>query len=126
MPDIFNATYIRKFFVDANRNNDSLIRVSSQFLSPQGDQFVLEKTTISPTAIQTTQSLEDLQPEVSDVYPFKIVPPKNSEGVTLIRAQTLESFPTAAQNYYIETIFERYNETAMRTVDKRFTELLVG
>lgn len=122
MTDILKS-YIPKFIVDLNRNNDDVITVSTQYFSPEGDVYVLDKRTVSPSVIQTTQSLAELQPEVSTVYPFKIVPPKDVDGATIILTPSIETFPTASQNYYTPIYFERYNQTVVALIDKEFTEL---
>lgn len=118
-------SYIPKFLVDLNRNNDDIITVSTDYFSSQGDVYQLDKRTVSPSVILTTQSLQELQPEVSTVYPFKIVPPKDIDGSTIILSPSIDTFPTASQNYYAAVYFERYNMDVMKLLDKSFTELTV-
>lgn len=116
-------SYIPKFLVDLNRNNDDVITVSTDYFSSEGDVYQLDKRTISPSVIFSTQSLQELQPEVSTVYPFKIVPPKDIDGSTIIQSPSIDTLPTASQNYYASLYFERYNIDVMRQLDKRFIEL---
>jgi len=122
MTDILQS-YIPKFFVNLKRDNEDVITVSTQYFSPEGDVYELDKRTISPSVIQTTQSLAELNPEVSNVYPFKIVPPKDVDGSTIILSPSIETFPTASQNYYIPVYFERYNQQVVTLIDKEFREL---
>jgi len=124
MIDILRS-YIPKYIVDLNRDNEDVITVSTQYFSPSGDVYELDKRTISPSVIQTTQSLQELQPEVSNVYPFAIVPPKDVDGSTIIVGPSIETFPTASQNYYAPVYFERYNFQIINQIDKSFNELTV-
>lgn len=121
MTNILNS-YIPKFLVNLNRFNEDVITVSTRYFSPQGDVYELDKRTISPNVIQTTQSLAELKPEVSDTYPFKIVPPKDFDGSTLIQTPGIGTFPTASQNYYIPLYFERYNESIVRQINRSFQD----
>lgn len=123
MANIFQS-YISKLFVDINRNNDDVITISTQFLSPEGDVFTLDRRTLSPNLIKTTGSLQELQPEVSDVYPFKITPPVLEDGTTELLSPTTRTPVTASQNYYVPIYFERYQPDVLRRIDKEFTELV--
>jgi hypothetical protein len=118
-------SYIPKFLVDLNRNNEDIITVRTNYLSPEGDVYELDTRTISPVLIQTTQSLQELQPEISTVYPFKIVTPLDPDGSTVLLSPTVESAPTASQGYYAPIYFERYQPQFLEAVDKTFTELTV-
>lgn len=124
MINILNS-YVPKFLVDLNRDNDDIISVETKYLSPQGDVYVLDKRTVSPVMIQTTQSLQELRPEVSDVYPFKIVTPLDVDGSTILISPTPTSQPTASQGYYVPIYFERYNIQFMENVNRQFSELTV-
>lgn len=124
MIDILNS-YIPKFLVDLGRNNDDVIKVTTNYFSPQGDIYQLDTRAISPVMVQTTQSLEGLQPETSNVYPFKIVTPIDVDGATILLSPTLTSEPTASQGYYVPIYFERYQQNFMENIDKNFTELTV-
>jgi hypothetical protein len=75
--------------------------------------------------VQTTQSLEELRPEISDVYPFKIVTPLDFDGSTLILTPSIETQPTASQGYYVPIYFERFNPTILNVIDRSFNELTV-
>lgn len=124
MIDILQS-YIPKFIVDLNRDNEDIITVSTQYFSPDGDVYELDKRTVSPSVIQTTQSLQELQPETSNVYPFAIVPPKDYDNSTILLSPSIETFPTASQNYYAPVYFERYNFQIIGLIDKNFNELTV-
>lgn len=116
-------TYIPKFVVDLNRNNPDSFIVSTSYFSPEGDQFILDRRAVSPSVVITTQSLQDLQPEVSNTYPFKIVPPKEPDGSTLLLSPSVETEITASQNYYTPIYFERYDIDVLRALDRSFKEL---
>jgi hypothetical protein len=118
-------SYIPKFIVDLNRNNDDIITVRTNYLSPEGDVYELDTRTISPVLVQTTQSLEELQPEISTVYPFKIVTPLDPDGSTVLLSPTPLFAPTASQGYYVPIYFERYQLEFVQNVDRNFTELTV-
>lgn len=124
MPDILNS-YIPKFLVDLKRNNDDVIKVSTQYLSNDGYQYELVEETISPVLLQTTQSLQELRPEVSNVFPFKTVTSIQPDGSTLLLTPSVETVPTASQGYYVPIYFERYSQTVIQNIDKTFTELTV-
>ena len=118
-------SYIPKFIVDLNRNNDDIITVRTNYLSPEGDVYELDTRTISPVLVQTTQSLEELRPEISTVYPFKIVTPLDPDGSTVLLSPTPVSAPSASQGYYVPIYFERYQLEFVQNVDRNFTELTV-
>lgn len=120
--DIFQS-YISKVFINLNTANDDVVRITSKKLSPSGDIFELDLRTISPSLIQTKRSIEELQPEVSDTFPFKIVTPLDDDGAVIILSPTLETEVTASQHYYVPVYFERYNLDILRNIDKEFTEL---
>ena len=90
MASIFQS-YISKVFIQTNTDNDDVVTISTQFLSPEGDVFTLDRRTLSPNIIKTTGSLEELKPEVSDIYPFKISTPILQDGSTEILSQTISS-----------------------------------
>lgn len=117
--------YIPRFIVGLQRKNDDLIFVSASYLSREGDIYQLDKRTVSSTSlIFTTQSFNELSFETSDVYPFAIVPPKDFDGTTIIQSPSLETVPTASQNYYAPIYFERYTEDVMRSIDKSFSDVV--
>lgn len=119
-------TYISKVLVDLNRNNEDIVTVRTKYFSLQGDIYELDRRTISPVLIQTTQSLQELRPELSDTYPFKIVTPIDYDGSTIILSAGVETAPTASQGYYVPIYFERYNQEVLRNIDTTFTELSSG
>ena len=125
MLNILNS-YIPKFLVDLKKNNEDIIIVSSSYFSPEGDVYELDTRTLSPNLIQTTQSLQELQPEISTVYPFKIVTPLDFDGATILQSPSMTTEPTASQGYYAPIYFERYNADVIRNIDTRFTELTTG
>lgn len=119
-------TYIPKFLVTLkNKENNDLIFVSSSNFSANGDVYVLDTRTVSPNVIATEQSLNDLQPDVSDVYPFKIVTPIDTDGSTIVYTPTLENPPTASQHYYAPLYFERYKAGVVNAINRQFTELTI-
>lgn len=124
MIDILQS-YIPKFIVDLNRDNEDVIKVSTRYFSPEGDVYELDKRTVSPSVIQTTQSLQELRPETSDVYPFAVVTPKDYDNSTILLSPSVETFVTASQNYYAPVYFERYNFDVINVIDKNFNELTV-
>lgn len=124
MSNILNS-FIPKYLVDLNRDNEDIITVSTKYFSQNGDVYELDKRTVSPVMIQTTQSLEELRPEVSDTYPFKIVMPLDFDGSTLLLTPSIETQPTASQGYYVPIYFERFNSEVLRSIDKSFSELTV-
>ena len=124
MNSIFNS-YIPKFLVDLNKNNEDIITVTTKYFSPEGDIYELDTRTLSPNLIQTTQSLQELQPEISTVYPFKIVTPLDFDGSTILQSPSMTTQPTASQGYYAPIYFERYNADVIRNIDTRFTELSI-
>lgn len=124
MINILNS-YIPKFVVDLKRNNEDIIKVTTRYLSPEGDVYVLDTRTVNPVLVQTTQSLQELRPEISTVYPFKIVTPVDIDGSTVLLSPTITTAPTASQGYYVPIYFERYQTTFLENIDKQFTELTV-
>lgn len=120
-------TYIPKFLVTLkNKANDDLIFVSSSNFSANGDVYVLDTRVVSPNVIATTQSLNELQPDVSDVYPFKVVTPLDTDGSTIVYTPTLENPPTASQHYYAPLYFERYKSNVVNAISRNFTELVIN
>lgn len=118
-------SYIPKFLVELNRNNDDVINVTTRYLSTDGDVYELDKRAISPIMVQTTQSIQELRPEISNVYPFKVITPIDPDGSTVILSPTIEAIPTASQGYYVPIYFERYRTDIVENINKNFTELTV-
>ena len=118
-------SYIPKFLVELNRNNDDVINVTTRYLSTEGDVYELDRRAISPIMVQTTQSIQELKPEISNVYPFKVVTPIDPDGSTVILSPTIEAIPTASQGYYVPIYFERYRTEIVDNINKNFTELTV-
>lgn len=118
-------TYISKIFVNQNTNNNDVTKITTEFLSPEGDVFTLETRAISPIVIQTTSSVNELQPEVSDSYPFKIVTPTDLDGSTILLSPNAQTIVTASQNYYSPIYFERYRKDVLDLIDRQFNELQV-
>jgi hypothetical protein len=115
--------YISKIYVNLQTTNDDVVVVETKKLSSNGDIFELDRRVISPNVIQTAKSLDELQPEISDTFPFKIVPPTDQTGKMLLSVPSLENEVTASQNYYTPIYFERYNLDILREIDKEFLEL---
>lgn len=121
MPNSFNS-YIPKYIVDLNRESGEETTVTTPYFSAEGDVYLLDSRTIPPSVIQTTQTLNDLQPEVSYNYPFKIVPPRDFDSASIIQSPGIETVPTASQNYYATIYFERYNSDVIANINKSFTD----
>ena len=124
MLNILNS-YIPKFLVDLKKNNEDIIIVSSSYFSLNGDVYELDTRTLSPNLVQTTQSIQELQPEISTIYPFKIITPLDFDGSTILQSPSMTTQPTASQGYYAPIYFERYNPDVIRNIDTTFNELTV-
>lgn len=120
--NIFQS-YISKVFIESQTQNSDIITIETNFLSPEGDAFTLERRVLNPTLLKTTSSINELKPEVSDVYPYKIVTPVLDDGTTLLVSPTIDTPVTASQNYYVPIYFERYSPDILRRIDRNFTEL---
>ncbi len=125
MSNIFNS-YIPKFLVDLKKDNDEIITVTTKYFSEGEDVYEVDTRILSPNLIQTTQSLQELRPEISTVYPFKIVTPLDFDGATVLQSPSINTEPTASQGYYAPIYFERYNVDVIRNIDTQFTELTTG
>jgi hypothetical protein len=124
MPNIFQS-YIPKFLVDVINTNNDIITVTTKYFSPSEDVYELDTRTVAPVLVQTTQSLQELQPEISNVYPFKIVTPIDFDGATILQSPGVNTTPTASQGYYVPIYFERYDPDVIRNIDTTFIELTV-
>jgi hypothetical protein len=116
-------SYISKLYVDASRNNDDIIKVETEYLSPEGDVFIVDRRTVSPVMVPTTSSIQELQPEVSTSYPYKIVTPLDIDSSTVILSPTIDTPVTASQNYYVPVYFELYKKEVLDAINKEFFEL---
>jgi hypothetical protein len=124
MPNNLFDNYIKKFLIQVDQQNDDVLYVSSSYFSVERDVYVVDRALISPSVIQTTQSLQQLQFETSDVYPYKIITPV-IDGATVIYSPGVETEPTASQFYYAPVYFERYSPEVIANIDRTFNELLV-
>lgn len=122
--NILNS-YIPKFLVDLKRNNEDVITVTTQYLSTDGDVYQLDTRTVSTSSIQTTQSLQELQPEISLVFPFRGPVKLDYDNSTLMLVPSITTVPTASQDYYAPVSFERYKQDVVALIDKEFSELTV-
>jgi hypothetical protein len=118
--------YISKIYVDVKTSNDDVVTVTTKKFSSSNEIFELDRRVISPSVLLSEKNLEELQPEVSDVYPFAIVPPEDSTGKTIIYSPTIENEVTASQNYYTSVYFERYDLDVLREINRDFEELESG
>jgi hypothetical protein len=118
-------SFVPKFLVNLKKANDDIITVTTKNFSPQGDQYVVDKRVVLPSVVQTTQSLQELQPEISYTYPYKIVTPLDYDGSTIVISPSRNSDPTASQGYYVPIYFERYNRDVIKNINKNFTELVL-
>lgn len=124
MNNIFD-TYLPKFLVNLKRDNEDVLYVSSSKFSPEGDVYTLDVRTVSPNVLQTEQTINELKPDVSDVYPFKIVLPIDVDSSNVLQIPSINSTPTASQYYYVPVYFERYTPETYDTIDKKFRELTI-
>jgi hypothetical protein len=115
-------TYLPRFLVERRAKNGDVVTVTSQYLD-EGNIYELDQRVIVPQVVQTEESLLELKPEVSEIFPFKIVLPVEDDGSTLLLSRTVTTPVTASQNYYIPLYFERYNVNIMRAINKDFEEL---
>jgi hypothetical protein len=122
--DILNS-YIQTFIVYLLRENDDVITVSTRYLSPNNDTYELDKRTISPVMIQTTQSIQELRPEISTVYPFRAPVELDYDNSAILLSPSVSAIPTASQDYYVPIYFERYKTDVVSLLDKDFVELTV-
>jgi hypothetical protein len=120
--NIFN-NYIPKFVVELNRANEDIRFVSTSYFDQNGDVYVLDARTVNPSVIQTTQSLQELRPEISTTFPFKIVLPLDFDSANILQVPSIEGVPTASQHYYAPIYFERYTPDILQLIDRTFTEL---
>lgn len=120
-----SINYISSFLTSVDNVNQQTVSVSSSVLSNKGDTFTLNFATLSPNNIITTQSFNDLAVETSDVYPKKIVTPKDTDGSTILLIASINTAPTASQNYYVPLRFERFKQQVVQLIDTQFTELTV-
>lgn len=120
--NILNS-YIPKFLINLNRDNEDIIKVNTRYFSPEGDVYELDKRTIAPVVIQTQESLNELRIETSSVYPVRIVAPLDFDGAVLIEVPSIETVPTASQSYFMPIYFERYSPEVIRNLDRNFVEL---
>lgn len=124
MNKIFD-TYVPKFLVNLTRDNEDIRYVSSSTFSADGDVYELDVRVVSPNVLQTEKSINELRPNVSDTYPFKIVLPLEKDSSNVLQISSLNTFPTASQYYYVPMYFERFTVSTHRTVDKQFTEFAI-
>jgi hypothetical protein len=114
-------TYLPRFLVERRAKNNDVVTVTSQYIFGN-NIYELDQRVIDPKVVQTEESLIELKPEVSAIYPYKIVLPTEEDGATLLLSRTINTPVTASQNYYIPLYFERYNIDIMRAINKDFEE----
>jgi hypothetical protein len=115
--------FISKLYVNVNARNDDIIKITTRKFSSSGDTFELDTRAILPSVIQTEKSINELNPEISNTYPFKVVVPVDEAGKTTIYSPTIDYEVTASQSYYVPVYFERYDPDIIREIDKEFREL---
>lgn len=115
--------YISKVFVNTRNNDDDVIQISTERLTDEGDIFVVDERVLSPSLVKTQTSIDELKPEVSNAYPFKITTPVDEADSTIILSPRIDTPVTASQNYYVPIYFERYDIDTIRLIDRSFTEL---
>ena len=122
--NIFQS-YISKVFIESQTQNSDVVIIETNFLSPGGDSFTLERRVLEPVLLETTSSINELRPEISNQYPFKTVPSRDTDGSVILYSRTIDTPVTASQNYYAPIYFERYTPEILQRIDKNFTELTV-
>jgi hypothetical protein len=122
MDSLFD-TFISKKLVDSKKKNRDFVDVEYTKLDDNDVPYTIYRREISPSILHTEEDLIELKPEVSDIYPFKIVTPTNADGVTEILTPSLTAYPTASQNYYIPVYTEYYTHEVLRLIDREFREL---
>jgi hypothetical protein len=122
MADIFTS-YISKLLINRRGENGGIIKVKTTAFSPSGDVFEFDERITFPRVIQTEDSIAELKPEVSEIYPYKIVLPIEEDGANFLRSPSVSTEVTASQNYYAPVYFERYNPEVLAFIDKEFKEL---
>lgn len=118
-------SYISKVIVNQQTKNNDVVKISTEYLSPEGDVYTLDTEAISPSVIQTTTSINELEPEVSNVYPYKSVTSIDFDGSTILLTPTVDRIVTSSQNYYAPVYFERYKKEVLTSIDKNFYELIL-
>jgi hypothetical protein len=124
MADVLR-NYINKVVAVTDFKNKDVVTIETRGFTEAGDVFTLEERTIAPSLIQTTRDLQELNPETSNTFPYKIVPPKDQDGATILLSPSVDSPVTASQNYYVPIYSERYNIDIIRFIEKDFTELTI-
>lgn len=122
MRDIFNS-YLPKFLVELKRKNEDIAVVTTKYIGSGNELYELDTRVIAPIVVSTTRSLQELQPEISTAYPFKIVTPLDYDGATILQSPSVDTQPTASQGYYAPIYFERYNKEVLKEIDTEFKEL---
>jgi hypothetical protein len=122
MASLFD-TFIPKKIVDSKKQNRDVVEVEYKQLDDNNLTYAIYQREISPSVLHSEDDLFELKPEVSQIYPFKIVTPVNDEGMTEILTPGITSHPTASQNYYIPVYIEYYDHNVLRLIDREFTEL---
>lgn len=114
---------LNKVIITSDIANSDIVKIQTRAFSPNGDVFTIDTRTVSPSFVQTERDVEQLRPELSNVYPYKIVLPKDTDGSTILLSPDIGAPVTASQNYYTPLYYERYNLDVLRLIDRQFTEL---
>jgi hypothetical protein len=118
-----SKTFVPTKIVDSKKQNEDIVNVEYKKLDDDNFVYTIYQRELSPSILLTESDLFELKPEVSEIYPFKIVTPVSDEGVTEILAPSITSHPTASQNYYIPIYTEYYVHDVLRLIDRSFVEL---
>jgi hypothetical protein len=119
----YTVSYISIALADAKKTNPNAIIVETDYIE-DGKTFTLAKGAIPQNAL-ISASTDDINLiyETSQIYPYKVVTPKDESGATIIYSPNIQTFVTASQNYYTKLKFERYQQSILRSIDKSFLEL---
>jgi hypothetical protein len=116
-------SFVPKVLVSSRFNNKDIVNIETTELDENNFEYKIYERVLQPSAIVTENNLIELQPEISEVYPFKIVPPVTETGVTRLLSPSITTAPTASQNYYLPLYEERYNHDVLRLLVRDFVEL---
>jgi hypothetical protein len=118
-----SRVYVQAFGLEGNQ-------VSTDFFGDDTDTFELVEESLRTFQTQSLGNLDKVTTLDTDIptvysYPFKTKVEKTLDSASLVYVQSVSTFPTASQYYYVPMVFERYQPSIMRAIDKEFTQLEV-
>jgi hypothetical protein len=117
---------LNKVIISSDVANSDMIKVSTSVLSSNGDVYEVDTRLLTPSLVQTSREVAELNPEVSTSYPYKVIVDRDSSGVVQLYVPDIDIPVTASQNYYVPLYYERYSVPILRVLDRQFTELSLG